>query len=103
LLCPPSIDPPIVAAFCWRRSPLLPQGLISFFLPHSFLPAAAAFDCGLIFTSGLIFTIFSKFFVALYLGHIETKSDESKAFFDQLVELNLISPNTKCFGQVSKN
>jgi hypothetical protein len=60
-------------------------------------------NCGLIFTSGLIFTIFSKFFVALYLGHIKPKTDHPYAFRDQLVELYLYSPNSKCFGQVSKN
>jgi hypothetical protein len=60
-------------------------------------------DWGAMFTSGAMFTIFSKFFVALYLGHIKSKPNQTKAFCDQRIELNLISSNSKCFGQVSKN
>jgi hypothetical protein len=43
---------------------------------------------------------FPKFFVALYLGHIKSKPDQTKTYCDQLVALYLLSLNSKCFGQV---
>jgi hypothetical protein len=47
--------------------------------------------------SGALVPNFSKFFVALYLGHIKSKLDQPKAFLDQLTELYLISLNLKSY------